>query len=161
MEPEEVLHKMLNQFSAHSKFIDDQIATVTRSLQEKEEELSEVHVQADVVKTENKEMQMLLDEAQHVVETVPKLKEPMAELGKREEGCKAKLVELNEQKVFHGVAVGFQPIVEEQPKGCGGTTVKALGAFTDTKDPALSANIDFSSRRTPLQVSLFMCPRSL
>ena len=132
MEPEAVLHKMLNQFSAHSNSIDDQIATVTRSLQEKEEELSEVHVQTDVVKTENKEMQMLLDEAQHVVETVPKLKEPMAELGKREEGCKAKLVESNEQKVFHGVAVGFQPIVEEQSKGCGGTTVKALGVFTDT-----------------------------
>ena len=156
MESEEILRKMLKQVSAHSKSIDDQIATVTGSLQEKVEELSEVHVQTDVVKTENKEMQMLLDEAQNLVVTVPKLKELMAELGKHEEVCKAKLVELNEQKVFHGVAVGFQPIVEEQSKSCGGETVKALGAFTDTKDPALSASIDFSSRRTPLQVSLFM-----
>merc|ERR1719402_675376 len=49
-------------------------------------------------------------------------------------------------------------MVEEQPTGCGGTTYKTLGAFTDTKDvqrnPALSARIDddFSSCRTPLQV---------
>merc|ERR1719341_490747 len=49
-------------------------------------------------------------------------------------------------------------MVEEQPTGCGGTTYKALGAFSDTKDvqrnPALSARIDddFSSCRTPLQV---------
>merc|ERR1719341_2070871 len=49
-------------------------------------------------------------------------------------------------------------MVEEQPTGCGGTTSKALGAFSDTKDvqrnPALSARIDddFSSCRTPLQV---------
>ena len=54
---------------------------------------------------------------------------------------------------------GYQPILEEQPTGCGGSTYKALGAFTDTKDvqrnPALSARIDddFSSCRTPLQVS--------
>ena len=63
-----------------------------------------------------------------------------------------------EKKVFEG-AVGFQPKMEEQPTGCGGTTYKAVGAFTDTKDvqrnPALSARIDddFSSCRTPLQVS--------
>ena len=65
-----------------------------------------------------------------------------------------------EGKVFEGGAMGFQPIVEEQPTGCGGTTYKALGAFSNTKDvqrnPALSARIDddFSSCRTPLQVSL-------
>ena len=65
-----------------------------------------------------------------------------------------------EEKVFEGGAMGFQPIVEEQPTGCGGTTYKALGAFSNTKDvqrnPALSARIDddFSSCRTPLQVSL-------
>ena len=64
-----------------------------------------------------------------------------------------------EETVFEGGAAGFQPIVEEQPTGCGGTTYKALGAFSDTKDvqrnPALSARIDddFSSCRTPLQVS--------
>jgi len=62
------------------------------------------------------------------------------------------------EKLFEGGVAGFQPIVEEQPTGCGGTTYKALGAFTDTKDvqrnPALSARIDddFSSCRTPLQV---------
>ena len=69
-----------------------------------------------------------------------------------------------EEKVFEGGAgaAGFQPIVEEQPTGCGGSTYKALGAFSDTKDvqrnPALSARIDddFSSCRTPLQVSKFM-----
>merc|ERR1719341_1083152 len=49
-------------------------------------------------------------------------------------------------------------MVEEQPTGCGGTTYKALGASTNTKDVqrnlALSARIDdnFSSCRTPLQV---------
>ena len=64
-----------------------------------------------------------------------------------------------EKKVFEGGAMGFQPMVEEQPTGCGGTTYKALGAFSDTKDvqrnPALSARIDddFSSCRTPLQVN--------
>ena len=66
------------------------------------------------------------------------------------------------EKVFEGGVVGFQPIVEEQPTGCGGTTYKTLGAFTDTKDvqrnPALSARIDddFSSCRTPLQVSQYI-----
>ena len=57
-------------------------------------------------------------------------------------------------------SASFQPMLEEQPTGCGGTTYKALGAFTDTKEeaqrnPALSARIDddFSSCRTPLQVS--------
>ena len=64
-----------------------------------------------------------------------------------------------EKKAFEGGFVGFQPKMEEQPTGCGGTTYKAVGAFTDTKDvqrnPALSARIDddFSSCRTPLQVS--------
>jgi len=86
--------------------------------------------------------------------------------GNREEGAPAsikiapsKMSEgVKQEKVFEGGAVGFQPIVEEQPTGCGGTTFKALGAFTDTKDvqrnPALSARIDddFSSCRTPLQV---------
>ena len=66
---------------------------------------------------------------------------------------------VKQEKVFEGGDAGFQPIVEEQPTGCGGSTFKALGAFTDTKDvqrnPALSARIDddFSSCRTPLQVS--------
>ena len=87
--------------------------------------------------------------------------------GNREEGAPAsikiapsKMSEgVKQEKELEGGAVGFQPIVEEQPTGCGGTTFKALGAFTDTKDvqrnPALSARIDddFSSCRTPLQVS--------
>ena len=88
--------------------------------------------------------------------------------GNREEGAPAsikiapsKMSEaVKQEKVFEeGGAAGFQPIVEEQPTGCGGSTFKALGAFTDTKDvqrnPALSARIDddFSSCRTPLQVS--------
>ena len=71
----------------------------------------------------------------------------------------SKMSESVSKKVFEGGFVGFQPKMEEQPTGCGGTTYKAVGAFTDTKDvqrnPALSARIDddFSSCRTPLQVS--------
>ena len=42
---------------------------------------------------------MLLDEAQNLVATVPELKKEIAKLEKREEVCKAKLAESNEQLV--------------------------------------------------------------
>ena len=60
---------MLKQCSASCKSIEDEIAMVTKSLQKKEEELSEVQAQTEVVRTENKEMQVLLDEAQNLVAT--------------------------------------------------------------------------------------------
>ena len=90
---------MLKQCSASCKSIEDEIAMVTKSLQKKEEELSEVQAQTEVVRTENKEMQVLLDEAQNLVATVPELKKEIAKLEKREEVCKAKLAEWNEQLV--------------------------------------------------------------
>ena len=97
MEPEELLNKMLKQCSASCKSVEDEIAMVTRSLQKKEEELSEVQAQTDVVRTENKKIQMLLDEAQNLVATVPELKEEIAKLKKREEACKAELAEKNKK----------------------------------------------------------------
>ena len=70
-----------------------------------------------------------------------------------------KLAVVKAEKMESTSSASFQPMLEEQPTGCGGTTYKALGAFTDTKEeaqrnPALSARIDddFSSCRTPLQV---------
>ena len=72
----------------------------------------------------------------------------------------SKLAGVKAEKMEPTSTASFQPMLEEQPTGCGGTTYKALGAFTDTKEeaqrnPALSARIDddFSSCRTPLQVS--------
>ena len=75
-----------------------------------------------------------------------------------------KLAVVKAEKMESTSSASFQPMLEEQPTGCGGTTYKALGAFTDTKEeaqrnPALSARIDddFSSCRTPLQVTRTKC----
>ena len=76
----------------------------------------------------------------------------------------SKLAGVKAEKMEPTSTASFQPMLEEQPTGCGGTTYKALGAFTDTKEeaqrnPALSARIDddFSSCRTPLQVTRTKC----
>ena len=76
----------------------------------------------------------------------------------------SKLAGVKAEKMESTSLASFQPMLEEQPTGCGGTTYKALGAFTDTKEeaqrnPALSARIDddFSSCRTPLQVARTKC----
>ena len=97
------------------------------------------------------------DISSRLVEDVKPEKKPVLEGSKIQP---SKLAGVKAEKMEPTSTASFQPMLEEQPTGCGGTTYKALGAFTDTKEeaqrnPALSARIDddFSSCRTPLQVS--------
>ena len=48
----------------------------------------------------------------------------------------SKLAGVKAEKMEPTSTASFQPMLEEQPTGCGGTTYKALGAFTDTKEEA-------------------------
>ena len=96
------------------------------------------------------------DTSSRLVEDVKLEKKPVLEGSKIQP---SKLAGVKAKKMEPTSTASFQPMLEEQPTGCGGTTYKALGAFTDTKEeaqrnPALSARIDddFSSCRTPLQV---------
>ena len=97
------------------------------------------------------------DTSSRLVEDVKLEKKPVLEGSKIQP---SKLAGVKAEKLEPTSTASFQPMLEEQSTGCGGTTYKALGAFTDTKEeaqrnPALSARIDddFSSCRTPLQVS--------
>ena len=97
------------------------------------------------------------DTSSRLVEDFKLEKKPVLEGSKIQP---SKLAGVKAEKMEPTSTASFQPMLEEQPTGCGGTTYKALGAFTDTKEeaqrnPALSARIDddFSSCRTPLQVS--------
>ena len=97
------------------------------------------------------------DTSSRLAEDVKPEKKPVLEGSKIQP---SKLGGVKAEKMEPASTASFQPMLEEQPTGCGGTTYKALGAFTDTKEeaqrnPALSARIDddFSSCRTPLQVA--------
>ena len=90
---------MQKQASTCNKSMEDEIATMGKSLQEKEKELTEVGAQTAVVRTENEKWQKLLDKAQDLAATVPELKKKIGELEKCEEVCKAKLGEANEKLV--------------------------------------------------------------